>query len=336
MPCAAAREALAAEPDGRHRDRTVRRHVRTCASCKAYGQGLRKDARSLRGFVPSPFGGVAGGSAIFGGLAVKTAITGGVLSQVTAACAVSVCAVGGFALLYPHTVGHHHAGRAPAPRTVARARVASAATSDPTSTAGTPGLLPAPADPAAPRTSGTSAAPDLAPARATKVISSASVVLARQFHLPGSTPPRTPTAASPPAVSPAPSSPTAAPTRPVFPAPTRGGGTPTGSPAGTGENPPSTSEGGGGSTAYTGAWSPTSTPTSGGTGHAGGDGSGSAGWGSGEDVSGPTAYPSSSYAGSGTGGSGTDGSGAGGSSGSGQSDGSGSAPSPDGGLPGFF
>jgi RNA polymerase sigma factor (sigma-70 family) len=102
LTCTTARAALAAEPDGRASDRTIRRHVRGCASCRAYRQALRRDARALRSIVPGPAGGIAGGGAIFGGLAAKGALLGGALTQVTAACAVSACAVGGVVLFYPH------------------------------------------------------------------------------------------------------------------------------------------------------------------------------------------------------------------------------------------
>jgi len=103
MSCAAARAALAAEPDGRRGDRTVRRHLRMCASCRAYKRALRGDARALRGLVPDPSVPVASGGALFGGLAAKGALIGGTVAQVTAACAVSVCAVGGIVLVAPHS-----------------------------------------------------------------------------------------------------------------------------------------------------------------------------------------------------------------------------------------
>ncbi len=103
MTCAAARAALAAEPDGRRCDRTVRRHVRMCASCRAYKGALRGDARALRGLVPDPTVPVASGGALFSGIVAKGALIGGSVAQVTAACAVSVCAVGGFVLVAPHS-----------------------------------------------------------------------------------------------------------------------------------------------------------------------------------------------------------------------------------------
>jgi RNA polymerase sigma factor (sigma-70 family) len=282
MPCAAAREALASELDGRHRDRTVRRHLRGCASCKAYGRGLRRDAHSLRAFGPAPVGGFAGGGAIFGGFAIKTALTGGVLSQVTAACAVSVCAVGGFALLYPHAAAYHPPARATAARAVTRAHRVDAGSTDPAAAAVT---SPRPARhsavsaaPAAltPRSSRAAASSKLAPARAAKVISAASIVLTRPFDLPGSQTTSTPTAA-PPAVTPAPTTPAAAPTRPVAPA--RWGASPSGSPSGGLGDPARTPGNGGGSWHPYGGGTPSPTPTpaggASGTGSGTADGSGS-------------------------------------------------------------
>jgi RNA polymerase sigma factor (sigma-70 family) len=105
LPCAAARAAIAAEPDGRRHDRTLRRHVRGCASCRAYRAALRGDARALRGLIPVQAGGAASGSAVVG-LAAKGALLGTAATQVTAACAVSVCAVGGIALLAPAPASH--------------------------------------------------------------------------------------------------------------------------------------------------------------------------------------------------------------------------------------
>jgi RNA polymerase sigma factor (sigma-70 family) len=102
LPCAAARAAIEAEPDGRRHNRTVRRHLRGCASCRSYRRALRGDAKALRSIVPAHAGAVAGGSALAGGLAAKGALVGVGMTQVTAACAASVCAVGGMVLLYPH------------------------------------------------------------------------------------------------------------------------------------------------------------------------------------------------------------------------------------------
>jgi RNA polymerase sigma factor (sigma-70 family) len=283
MPCAAARQALATEPDGRHRDRTVRRHLRTCASCKAYGRGLRNDARSLRAVLPAPVGGIASGGAIFGGFAAKTVLTGGVITQVTAACAVSVCAVGGIALLYPHAAGHHRIHHSPA-ATISRPSGVSAGK-------GNAALLPSRrALPTSGQAGGRirrSSAPagsavsvTRAPARATKLVSSASVVLSHQFHLPGSRGGGTPAGASPVGGAP-PAGPTASPTAPVSPAPTRWGGLPGGY-SSTGWGDPSGTSGG---SAGTGTGSGSGAPG----GWSGGTGSGSGhGWSGGSWTGGNT------------------------------------------------
>jgi RNA polymerase sigma factor (sigma-70 family) len=105
MSCARARLALAAEPSGRHPERAVRRHVRACASCRAYQRALRADAKALRCLIPDPALPLAGGGAVFG-IGAKAALLGATASQVTAACAVSVCAVGGVVLLASHPVPH--------------------------------------------------------------------------------------------------------------------------------------------------------------------------------------------------------------------------------------
>jgi RNA polymerase sigma factor (sigma-70 family) len=192
MPCAAAREALATELDGRRRDRTVRRHVRGCDSCKSYGHGLHKDARTLRSIVPVPAGGVASGGAIFGGFAVKTILTGGVVTQVTAACAVSVCAVGGIALLYPHSSASHHVHHAAAATVGARpgnGRGTSAAASSGAARARATTVSHAAVtsrSAGSSRLSGASSRPGAAPANAGKVVSSATVALHRRFQIPGS------------------------------------------------------------------------------------------------------------------------------------------------------
>ncbi|HWE33945.1 MAG TPA: sigma-70 family RNA polymerase sigma factor [Solirubrobacteraceae bacterium] len=112
LPCSAARTAIAEEPDGRRHDKTVRRHIRGCASCRAYRSALRADARALRGIVTAiPTGGMAGGGAVVG-LAAKGALLGGAATQLTTACAVSVCAVGGIVLLSPGLGAHRRAGAA--------------------------------------------------------------------------------------------------------------------------------------------------------------------------------------------------------------------------------
>ncbi|HWF53313.1 MAG TPA: RNA polymerase sigma factor [Solirubrobacteraceae bacterium] len=115
MSCLTACLALAEDPHGGSLDKAVRRHIRGCGPCRAYGRALRDDARALRGLTAVPATGVAGSGAIFGGLAAKGALLGGALTQVTAACAVSACAVGGVVLLAPHPhraapARIHHAG----------------------------------------------------------------------------------------------------------------------------------------------------------------------------------------------------------------------------------
>jgi hypothetical protein len=74
-----------------------------CASCRAYKRALRGDARALRGLAPDPTVPAASGGALFSGLVAKGALVGGSVAQVTAACAVSVCAVGGLVLVAPHS-----------------------------------------------------------------------------------------------------------------------------------------------------------------------------------------------------------------------------------------
>ncbi|HEX4009018.1 MAG TPA: sigma-70 family RNA polymerase sigma factor [Solirubrobacteraceae bacterium] len=101
LPCSSVRATLAAEADGRRRDKTVRRHMRGCPSCQAYREALRTDAQALRALAPPvPTAGLAGGGAAVG-LVAKGALAGGALSQVGAVCAASICSVGGFVLLAP-------------------------------------------------------------------------------------------------------------------------------------------------------------------------------------------------------------------------------------------
>ncbi len=108
LPCVTARQAMAAEPDGRRQDKVVRRHVRRCASCQAYRRALRADAHALHGLAPGPVGGLAGGGAVVSA-AAKGILAGGALTQVGAACAVSLCSAGGVVLLAPHLVAHRSA-----------------------------------------------------------------------------------------------------------------------------------------------------------------------------------------------------------------------------------
>ena len=124
LPCAAARASIEAEPDGRRHDRTIRRHLRNCAACRAYRTALRDDARALRALLPIEGGIAAGGGLLGGGLAAsKGLMVGAGLTQAGAACAASVCAagaVGGLVLIAPP---FHRAG-APgpaAPHTAVRA-----------------------------------------------------------------------------------------------------------------------------------------------------------------------------------------------------------------------
>jgi RNA polymerase sigma factor (sigma-70 family) len=127
LPCTSVRMALAAEPDGRRHDKTVRRHLRACGSCQAYRKALKSDAKALRALVPAPVAPVAGAGAVLG-LATKGAVTGGALTQVGAVCAVSICSVGGFVLVYPHPVPRHGltAARSPDRRSAAGRRHAAA------------------------------------------------------------------------------------------------------------------------------------------------------------------------------------------------------------------
>jgi RNA polymerase sigma factor (sigma-70 family) len=276
MPCAAAREALATEPDGRRRDKTVRRHVRTCASCKAYGRGLRRDAVSLRTILPVPAGGFAGGGAIFGTLAAKTALTGGALTQVTAACAVSVCAVGGIALLVPHGAAHH-VHRAASARLVSAHRGTGEA-STPFATRALDRALSGPQATGHPRWSSasdqagaTGSTGRSGSASSEPVVSSPTVALSHRFRVPGSGTPVPATGAKPPAGA-TPTTPASSPAHPIFWLPTRTGSTTTGwnahpgAPAGYGSGRPGFGRGGAGTSGSTGTGATTSSGRSTGTG----------------------------------------------------------------------
>jgi RNA polymerase sigma factor (sigma-70 family) len=110
LPCATARSTIAAEPDGRRYDKTIRRHLRTCPSCRSYRAALRSDAKTLRAALPLPAGGVATGGLSGGAFAAaKGAVLGYGLTQAAATCAASVCAVGavgGMVFIAPiHTLG---------------------------------------------------------------------------------------------------------------------------------------------------------------------------------------------------------------------------------------
>ncbi len=95
FPCATARSAIAAEPDGRRYDKTIRRHLRTCASCRSYRAALRDDAKVLRAALPLQTGSVATGGISTGMLtAAKGTLIGYGLTQAATTCAASACAVG--------------------------------------------------------------------------------------------------------------------------------------------------------------------------------------------------------------------------------------------------
>src|SRR3984957_9602726 len=95
LPCTTARGTMAAEPDGRRYDKTVRRHLRGCASCRGYRDALRDDAKALRAALPIQAGTVATGSLSSGMLsAAKGSLLGYGLTQAATTCAASACAVG--------------------------------------------------------------------------------------------------------------------------------------------------------------------------------------------------------------------------------------------------
>ncbi len=95
LSCSAARVTIAAEPDGRRYDKTIRRHLRTCGSCRSYREALRDDAKALRAALPIQAGAVATGS-LSGGMltAAKGSLLGYGLTQAATTCAASACAVG--------------------------------------------------------------------------------------------------------------------------------------------------------------------------------------------------------------------------------------------------
>ena len=118
LPCATARACIETEPDGRRYDKTIRRHLRGCASCRSYRTALRGDAKALRAALPFQAGafgtattGLAGGALS----ASKAALLGAGMSQVAVTCAASVCAVGtvgGMVLIAPvhHILSDHFRG----------------------------------------------------------------------------------------------------------------------------------------------------------------------------------------------------------------------------------
>jgi RNA polymerase sigma factor (sigma-70 family) len=95
LSCASARATIAAEPDGRRYDKTIRRHLRTCAACRSYREALRDDAKALRAALPIQAGTVATGSLSSGLLSTaKGSLLGYGLTQAATTCAASACAVG--------------------------------------------------------------------------------------------------------------------------------------------------------------------------------------------------------------------------------------------------
>lgn len=95
LSCATARGTIAAEPDGRRYDKTIRRHLRGCASCRGYRDALRDDAKALRAALPIQAGTVATGSLSSGMLsAAKGSLLTYGLTQAATTCAASACAVG--------------------------------------------------------------------------------------------------------------------------------------------------------------------------------------------------------------------------------------------------
>jgi RNA polymerase sigma factor (sigma-70 family) len=95
LSCATARNTISAEPDGRRYDKTIRRHLRGCASCRGYRDALRDDAKALRAALPIQAGTVATGSLSSGMLsAAKGSLLGYGLTQAATTCAASACAVG--------------------------------------------------------------------------------------------------------------------------------------------------------------------------------------------------------------------------------------------------
>jgi len=95
LSCSTARSTISAEPDGRRYDKTIRRHLRGCASCRGYRDALRDDAKALRAALPIQAGTVATGSLSSGMLsAAKGSLLGYGLTQAATTCAASACAVG--------------------------------------------------------------------------------------------------------------------------------------------------------------------------------------------------------------------------------------------------
>jgi len=135
LSCSAARNTIAAEPDGRRYDKTIRRHLRGCAGCRSYRDALRDDAKALRAALPIQAGTVATGS-LSGGMvsAAKGSLISYGMTQAATTCAASACAVGAIGgmvfvapvhrlglppiLPSPPVVHRHTAARAPAQHAV--------------------------------------------------------------------------------------------------------------------------------------------------------------------------------------------------------------------------
>ena len=99
LTCAAVRDQVAEQVDGRRRAAPVRRHLRGCADCRGFASGMRADARALRGMLPVAGVGIFAVLAglrltrpvIIGGFVAKGALATQAV-QVAAVCA--VCVVG--------------------------------------------------------------------------------------------------------------------------------------------------------------------------------------------------------------------------------------------------
>jgi RNA polymerase sigma factor (sigma-70 family) len=117
LPCATARACIETEPDGRRYDKTIRRHLRGCASCRSYRTALSGDAKALRAALPlqaGAFSTTSTGLATGALSASKAALVGAGMTQLAATCAASVCAVGtvgGMVLIAPvhNLLGDHFA-----------------------------------------------------------------------------------------------------------------------------------------------------------------------------------------------------------------------------------
>lgn len=96
LDCVTVRELLAQEMDGRRRPATVRRHLKTCSSCREVLIGYRSDQAALRAIAP-PIG-IALAFLLFrprGALAFAAAGKTGSAAKVTAVASTAAVAVGG-------------------------------------------------------------------------------------------------------------------------------------------------------------------------------------------------------------------------------------------------